>query len=298
MSKPQIVGDVVKTWLEKAERRPTLVFGVDCAHGKHLQACFEQAGVRCGYQDAHTSVADRAEIRRQFHTGHLEVVCNIGTLTTGVDWDVRCISLVRPTKSEILYVQIIGRGLRTAKGKDYCLILDHSSTTSKLGFVTDIHHTALDDGKATVEERQAPQPKECPQCHGLRPAGVRTCPHCGFVAPAEAKPNNVEHRAGELVEFSRHDGGSLKQSGNRIKVGQTDISRADLYGMLRHYAEAHGYAQGWAAQKYRQATGHWPSAETKFAVMKAPCWELSNWIRSRQIAYAKMRAKSEGRTWR
>ncbi len=54
--------------------------------------------------------------------------------------------LARPTKSEILYTQIIGRGLRTADGKDHCLILDHSDTTLRLGFVTDIHHTTLDDG--------------------------------------------------------------------------------------------------------------------------------------------------------
>jgi superfamily II DNA or RNA helicase len=54
--------------------------------------------------------------------------------------------LARPTKSEILYTQIIGRGLRTAHGKDHCLILDHSDTTLRLGFVTDIHHTTLDDG--------------------------------------------------------------------------------------------------------------------------------------------------------
>ena len=37
-------------------------------------------------------------------------------------------------------MQIIGRGLRTAEGKDHCLILDHSDTTLRLGFVTDIHH--------------------------------------------------------------------------------------------------------------------------------------------------------------
>ena len=54
----------------------------------------------------------------------------------GIDWDVRCIILARPTKSEMLFVQIIGRGLRLAEGKEDCLILDHSDTHLRLGFVT------------------------------------------------------------------------------------------------------------------------------------------------------------------
>ena len=59
---------------------------------------------------------------------------------------MRCIILARPTKSEMLFVQMIGRGLRTADGKADCLILDHSDNHLRLGFVTDIHHDKLDDG--------------------------------------------------------------------------------------------------------------------------------------------------------
>ena len=81
-----------------------------------------------------------------FHDGGIRVVCNVGVLTTGVDWDVRALILARPTKSEMLFVQIIGRGLRTAEGKDYCLILDHSDNHTRLGFVTDIGRDRLDDG--------------------------------------------------------------------------------------------------------------------------------------------------------
>jgi DNA repair protein RadD len=47
----------------------------------------------------------------------------------------------------MLFVQIIGRGLRTADGKDDCLILDHTDTHLRLGFVTDIIHHTLDGGE-------------------------------------------------------------------------------------------------------------------------------------------------------
>ena len=147
MNKAVLTANIVETWLQKGEDRPTLCFAVDRAHAKALQQQFEAAGVPTGYQDAHTSKEERAEIRRKFHRGEIKVVCNVGTLTTGVDWDVRCIVFARPTRSEILYVQIVGRGLRTTEGKDDCLILDHSDTALRLGFVTDIHHDKLDDGR-------------------------------------------------------------------------------------------------------------------------------------------------------
>ena len=78
---------------------------------------FSKAGVKAEYMDGETSKAERRAIKARFHAGDTQVVCNVGVLTTGIDWDVRCIVLCRPTKSEMLYVQIIGRGLRTAPGK-------------------------------------------------------------------------------------------------------------------------------------------------------------------------------------
>ncbi len=141
------------TWLRRAENRPTFCFAVDSAHAKHLQTKFTEAGVSTGYIDAYTPTNERAEIKRQFHNGDISVVCNVGCLTTGIDWDVRCIVLARPTKSEILFVQMIGRGLRTAEGKEDCLILDHSDTHLRLGFVTDIHHETLDDGRPRAKAK-------------------------------------------------------------------------------------------------------------------------------------------------
>ncbi|MGI9143324.1 MAG: DEAD/DEAH box helicase, partial [Fluviibacter sp.] len=172
MDKNELVADIVSTWLAKGERRPTLCFAVNRAHAKNIQQQFEDADVRTAYLDAFTSLEERDAIARDFANGDVEVVCNVGVLTTGVDWDVRCIIMARPTRSEILYTQIIGRGLRTAKGKDCCIILDHSDTTLRLGFVTDIHYDELDNGKPKLKKEAKPKerlPKECPKCAFLRP---------------------------------------------------------------------------------------------------------------------------------
>ena len=61
---------------------------------------------------AYTDNAERERIFRRFDAGTTRIICNVGTLTTGFDRDVRCIIDAKPTKSEILFVQTIGRGLR------------------------------------------------------------------------------------------------------------------------------------------------------------------------------------------
>jgi DNA repair protein RadD len=168
MNKAPLIADIVQTWRERAEGRPTLCFAVDRAHAKHLHMQFETAGVASAYIDAHTPISDRKEIEQRFHNREVKVVCNVGCLTTGVDWDVRCIILARPTKSEILLVQMIGRGLRTAPGKDHCIILDHSDTHLRLGFVSDIHHEQLDDGrvgKARSVKSRFGFPRNAPNAH-------------------------------------------------------------------------------------------------------------------------------------
>ena len=114
MDKPSLTADIVSTWLQRGESRPTLCFAVNRAHARSLAAQFEAAGVTTGYVDGFTDRDERKVVADAFAAGRVKVVVNVGVLTTGVDWDVRCIILARPTKSEMLFVQIIGRALRTA----------------------------------------------------------------------------------------------------------------------------------------------------------------------------------------
>lgn len=271
--------DIVETWIKRWNRDKTFCFGVDCAHAKALQERFTAAGVPCAYQDAKTPPAERAEIRRDFHNGTIRMVANVGTLTTGVDWDVRCLILARPTRSEILYTQIIGRSLRTAPGKDSALILDHSDTTMRLGFVTDIHHECLDGGKEVAKaERKAPLPKECPLCNVLKPARTKLCPNCGF----ETKPVNgiYEDDGSELVEVTN---GARKRAGKRV---WSEVEKRVFYAMLLGYSAEKGYARGWASHKYRVKFAVWPRGMDGVGAI-TPSLEVRSWIRSQNISYAK-----------
>lgn len=276
-----LVADLVRTWKQRGEGRPTLAFCVDRAHARKVQDEFCAAGVACGYVDAYTDRAERQSIADEFDAGKLRVVANVGCLTTGVDWDVRCIVLARPTKSEILFTQIIGRGLRTADGKDDCLILDHSDSHLRLGFVTDIHHQSLckgEENKNAKRERPVPVPKECPKCTYLKPAKVNTCPMCGFKPERQSQ---VETEEGELVELTR-----AQRKNNR---DATPDEKRRFYGELLGYCRRNGKKPGFAAHTYRARFGVWPD-KYRDAPTLEPGQETMNYIRSRNIRHARRAA--------
>ena len=287
MSEKTLVADVVSTWLERADRAPTLVFAVDRAHAAVLHEQFEAAGIVSAYVDANTPREERAELGKRFQSGAVNVICSVGTMTTGVDLDVRCIVLARPTKSEILFVQMIGRGLRTAPGKESCLILDHSDTTLRLGMVTDIHHDRLLSGQRDDNEpaeRKPPLPKDCPQCAYLIPIHAGECPNCGF------KPKrvcSVVSEDGELVEI-----GMASKLKRKINGEMTWPEKERFFGELKGYRQEMGYKDGWAAAKYREKTGVWPNDPRVREARALACGPATrSWIRSANIRWAKSRPK-------
>ncbi len=281
MDQPKLVADIVSTWCELGENRPTFVFAVNRAHAKNLAAEFEQAGVRTGYIDAFTEIEEREVIRKKFHSGEIKVVCNVGCLTTGVDWDVRCIVLGRPTKSEMLFVQMIGRGLRTADGKKDCLILDHSGTHQRLGFVTDIHHETLDKGekKTSSGSREAKEklPTVCSSCSFLKPAGTHECPKCGFVPE---KRSDVEVAEGELVAIK----GKKKEF--------SELEKTRWWCEIIGYCHEKNKQKGFGLAMYKAKFNEWPKEKFGLGPIK-PSPAVLSYIRSRQIAFAKRKKKEE-----
>jgi superfamily II DNA or RNA helicase len=314
MSKPELVADAVKTWLERGRGQPTLCFAVNRAHAALLAERFSAAGVRTGYVDAFTPREDRDEMGRKLGAGELGVVVNIGCLTTGVDWIVRCLILCRPTKSEILFKQILGRCLRpeyadgfdlnsregrlaamAAGPKPFATILDHSDTHLRLGMVTDIDHDELHDGKITNsskaddEEREERLPRECRDCAGLIPPGASECPCCGAV---QRRASNVAEKAGELAELKPGAKKAKRKSGEPVIEFLRGLDKSDLYAQLAYIADERGRSSGWVAHKYREVHDVWPTRVDRERRTE-PSNTLRNWVRSRDIAWARSQPQRE-----
>ena len=275
-----LVADVIETWLKRGEGRPTLCYGVNRAHAEHLQQRFREAGVAAEYIDFLVDRTTRERILDRFRAGETRIICNVATLAVGVDFDVRCIVDARPTKSEMRFVQTIGRGLRTAPGKDRLIVLDHAGNHLRLGLVTDIHHESLDDGEPRRAEERAerctPLPRLCVECKVVLPRLATVCPVCGHVRQVTS---TVMVQDGELVELG---------SGEASTFSPALADMVRFHAELRWIAEERDYAPGWVSHKFRERFGVWPNdPRVRPAEPTPPTLKTKSWVKSRAIAFAK-----------
>ena len=138
---------VVEEWTANAKGKKTLGFTVDIAHAKDMAGAFRSAGVRA---EAVWGVdPDRENKLRSFRAGDIEVLLNASVLTEGYDEPtVECVLLAAPTKSQLRYIQRLGRGTRLPEGvenllkvlgqgfKEYCLVLDFTDSTTRHSVAT------------------------------------------------------------------------------------------------------------------------------------------------------------------
>jgi superfamily II DNA or RNA helicase len=116
---------IVEIYRSHLEGKPTLCFCVDVAHARHLADAFNRSGIRAASVSGDTDRSLRAKMLEDFGSGKIQVLANCMVLTEGYDEPgVEGIILARPTKSALLYTQMIGRGTRLHPGKENVTIID------------------------------------------------------------------------------------------------------------------------------------------------------------------------------
>jgi superfamily II DNA or RNA helicase len=138
---------IVKAWEEKGKNSSTVAFTVDIQHAKDLAQMFRDHG--------HTAEAiwgddpERAQKLADHRAGKIKILTNCGILVEGYDdWQIMCIILARPTKSSVLFTQMVGRGTRLQEGcenlltdfrqawKQDCIIIDVVDSCTRLSLIT------------------------------------------------------------------------------------------------------------------------------------------------------------------
>ena len=112
-----------RTLLEHA-RKSTLIFVSTVSHVHALVELFKSYGIDARGIVGKTDKLERFAVLEDFKRGKFPVLINCAILTEGANIpNIDCIILARPVFSQGLQIQMIGRGLRTHEGKDYCLII-------------------------------------------------------------------------------------------------------------------------------------------------------------------------------
>lgn len=279
----ELTGDIIKNWMTYAENRQTVAFSPSIKHSKYLVEEFRKAGIEAEHIDGYMD-SDLREILMEAHdAGEFKVLSCSRLLNTG--WDsptTSCIIDCFPTRSQIVWVQRVGRGMRTAEGKQDCLYLDHSGNTQRLGFAEQIIPSSLDDGEKRfdetnqVREKKKSEPKPCPACHQMM-VGPKCV--CGYERPMSERIKTSDEMLVEIKE--------AKKANRELSAQQ----KAAFLGELQLYAKTRGYSDGWAAHTYRAKTGVWPNKVTA-----QPATEVSKetmgFIRHKMIKYNKGKQKA------
>lgn len=245
-----IVGDAVRHYLKHARGKRAVAFCVSIKHSEHVAASFRSAGVLAVSLDGTTNPYERKRALDAFRRGEIQVLCNVDLFGEGFDLPaIEAVILLRPTQSLGLFLQQVGRALRTFPGKTHATILDHAGNLMRHGLPDDDRQWSLagrekKKGKAGSSGEPA---RCCPQCfatHSPRPK----CPECGHVYEVEERV--VKQVDGDLKEI---DAASFRRQ-RMIEQG-----RARSLEDLVRLATAKGYRspEKWAAHVWtaRQAKG-------------------------------------------
>lgn len=165
-----------------AARRSWLAFCSGVEHAHHVRDAIRARGISAETVTGETPSAERACIIRGYKAGHIRCLTGADVFLVGFDAPATdLLAVLRPTRSAALWLQLVGRGLRTSPetGKTDVLVLDYTDNSIRFGPIDQIKPKSKrkrDAGVAPV--------KECPTCEAIVPASATQCPDCGHVFPA------------------------------------------------------------------------------------------------------------------
>lgn len=151
---PLIIKNIIDI-TERFDRHGVMIFSSSVRHAEEIMSYLPQKEARLVVGD--TALNERDKIINDFKKRKFKYLVNVSVLTTGFDAPhVDVIAILRPTESNSLYQQIIGRGLRLSEEKKDCFVLDYT------GMKHDIYAPEIGEKKPAKDTVAVRVP--CPKC--------------------------------------------------------------------------------------------------------------------------------------
>ena len=148
---------------EFGKDRKGIVYAINISHAQKITRLYQEHGVKAIAIDSKTPATERQQDIEAFKKGDIQVLVNVDIFSEGFDCpDVEFVQLARPTLSLAKYLQMVGRGLRVAKGKKNCVIIDNVGLYRVFGLPSQVWNwNAMFEGKLKVGKRkETPKDRE------------------------------------------------------------------------------------------------------------------------------------------
>ena len=141
---------------EFGKDRKGIVYAINISHAQKITKLYQEHGVKAIAIDSKTPATEREQDIEAFKKGDIQVLVNVDIFSEGFDCpDVEFVQLARPTLSLAKYLQMVGRGLRVAKGKKNCVIIDNVGLYRVFGLPSQVWNwNAMFEGKLKVGKRK------------------------------------------------------------------------------------------------------------------------------------------------
>ena len=148
---------------EFGKDRKGIVYAINISHAQKITKLYQENGVKAIAIDSKTPATERQQDIEAFKKGDIQVLVNVDIFSEGFDCpDIEFVQLARPTLSLAKYLQMVGRGLRVAKGKKNCVIIDNVGLYRVFGLPSQVWNwNAMFEGKLKVGKRkETPKDRE------------------------------------------------------------------------------------------------------------------------------------------
>ena len=148
---------------EFGKDRKGIVYAINISHAQKITKLYQEHGVKAIAIDSKTPATERQQDIEAFKKGDIQVLVNVDIFSEGFDCpDVEFVQLARPTLSLAKYLQMVGRGLRVAKGKKNCVIIDNVGLYRVFGLPSQVWNwNAMFEGKLRVgKKKETPKERE------------------------------------------------------------------------------------------------------------------------------------------
>ena len=127
------------------DKKPTIVFACSVDHAKMLSAMLTLEEIPNSLVLGEMDSMDRKRAIEAFKKkdSGVDIIINYEVLTTGFDSkNIKCVFITRPTKSIVLYSQMLGRGLRgpLMGGNEECTLIDRDDNLQAFNNETAFSH--------------------------------------------------------------------------------------------------------------------------------------------------------------
>ena len=148
---------------EYGKDRKGIVYAINISHAQKITKLYQEHGVKAIAIDSKTPATERQQDIEAFKKGDIQVLVNVDIFSEGFDCpDVEFVQLARPTLSLAKYLQMVGRGLRVAKGKKNCVIIDNVGLYRVFGLPSQVWNwNAMFEGKLKIgKKKETPKERE------------------------------------------------------------------------------------------------------------------------------------------